>query len=86
MGPINGPISKNGIQITDSKYVVASMGIMTRVSSDVLNLINRDQEFVKCLHSVGAPLPLKSIHIYVVIFLTNISLPPVISCFSFYFS
>lgn len=58
MGPIGGPISKNGIELTDSAYVVASMGVMTRVSSKVLEVIG-DGPFVKCLHSVGCPLPLK---------------------------
>ncbi|NXA25653.1 PCKGC protein, partial [Ibidorhyncha struthersii] len=58
MGPIESPLSKIGIELTDSPYVVASMRIMTRMGTAALKaLSNRD--FVKCLHSVGCPLPLK---------------------------
>ncbi len=56
MGPINSPISKYGIELTDSPYVVANMVIMTRVDSIVLQRIDKGTEFVKCVHSVGAPL------------------------------
>lgn len=60
MGPLGGPISKYGIELTDSKYVAASMRIMTRVTPRVLDYIDAGEDFVKCLHSVGAPLPLRS--------------------------
>ena len=56
MGPIDSPISKYGIEITDSGYVVCNMNIMTRVSSKILERIDNGTEFVKCIHSVGAPL------------------------------
>jgi phosphoenolpyruvate carboxykinase (GTP) len=56
MGPIGSPISKNAIEITDSPYVVCNMHIMTRVSPKVLELIDATDEFIPCLHSVGAPL------------------------------
>ncbi|MFJ4107521.1 phosphoenolpyruvate carboxykinase (GTP) [Oerskovia enterophila] len=56
MGPVGGPISQVGIQVTDSPYVVVSMGVMTRVGSDVLALIDAGAPFVPAVHSVGAPL------------------------------
>ena len=53
MGPIGSPLSKIGVQVTDSNYVLLSMRIMTRVSQDLWRLIRQNEEFVKCLHSVG---------------------------------
>ncbi|CAN5343782.1 phosphoenolpyruvate carboxykinase (GTP) [soil metagenome] len=56
MGPIGSPLAKIGVQVTDSPYVVASMGIMTRMGSDALRQITPDTEWVPAVHSVGAPL------------------------------
>lgn len=56
MGPLGSPLSKMAVQVSDSPYVVVNMHIMTRVGSKVLELIGEDGEYIKCLHSLGAPL------------------------------
>nr|WP_091087111.1 phosphoenolpyruvate carboxykinase (GTP) [Nonomuraea wenchangensis] len=56
MGPLGGEISQVGVEITDSPYVAVSMRIMTRMGERALRLIEERGDFVKCVHSVGAPL------------------------------
>lgn len=55
MGPISSPLSKIGIEITDSAYVVSSMRIMTRMGSEVMDKLSDNSDFIRCLHSVGTP-------------------------------
>ena len=56
MGPIGGPLSKNGIELTDSPYVAVSMRVMTRVGLAVLDCIKKEGTFIRGLHSVGKPI------------------------------
>ena len=56
MGPFGSPMSKIGIQVTDSNYVLLCMRIMTRVSPKVFETLG-DGEFIKCIHSLGCPRP-----------------------------
>ncbi|MEV7967468.1 phosphoenolpyruvate carboxykinase (GTP) [Sphaerisporangium sp. NPDC088356] len=56
MGPLGGEISQLGVEITDSPYVVVSMRVMTRMGEEALRLIEERGDFVKAVHSVGAPL------------------------------
>jgi phosphoenolpyruvate carboxykinase (GTP) len=53
MGPIDSPLSRCGVEITDSPYVVANMRLMTRMGAPALARIEREGSFVKGLHSIG---------------------------------
>ena len=54
MGPVGSPLSRYGIQLTDSEYVVVNMRIMTRIGEQAMPYMNDDVVF--CLHTLGAPL------------------------------
>jgi len=57
MGTVGSPMSRIGVQLTDSPYVVASMRIMARIGLPVFGEIDLDkQRVVPCMHTVGAPL------------------------------
>lgn len=56
MGPLDAAEPKFGVQLTDSAYVAVSMQIMTRSGTPVWDRLDSSTDFVRCLHSVGAPL------------------------------
>ena len=56
MGPIGGDISRLGVEITDSPYVVTSMRIMTYMGTEALDAIASGADWVPAVHSVGYPL------------------------------
>ena len=53
MGPAGSTMSRVGIMVTDSAYVVASMHLMTRVGPVALQHMRSDDDFVAGLHSLG---------------------------------
>ena len=50
MGPAGSPFRKIGVQLTDSRYVVLSMGIMTRMGAHARQEIDAGADFTRCLH------------------------------------
>ena len=53
MGPIGSNLSRCGVELTDSPYVVANMRLMTRMGAAALARIEREGAFVRGLHSIG---------------------------------
>jgi phosphoenolpyruvate carboxykinase (GTP) len=53
MGPKGSRFSKVGIEITDSRYVVLNMRVMTRAGEVALDHLGDSADFTKCLHSLG---------------------------------
>ncbi|MDX1679133.1 MAG: phosphoenolpyruvate carboxykinase (GTP) [Akkermansiaceae bacterium] len=68
MGPLDSPLAKIGVEVSDSPYVVVNMHIMAEVGSKVLGRLEDEKAdkapkvrhghgfFIPCLHSVGMPL------------------------------
>ncbi|HVM75412.1 MAG TPA: phosphoenolpyruvate carboxykinase (GTP) [Candidatus Saccharimonadales bacterium] len=59
MGPVNSPMSRVGVEVTDSPYVVANMRIMARIGKVATERIGNSSEFVPGLHSLGDLDPLR---------------------------
>ena len=53
MGPAGSAMSRTGIMVTDSAYVVASMHIMARVGEPAIKAMRRDDDFIAGVHSLG---------------------------------
>ena len=53
MGPVNSPLSKVGVEVTDSPYVVANMRIMSRMGKVATERLGNSEDFVPGLHSLG---------------------------------
>jgi phosphoenolpyruvate carboxykinase (GTP) len=56
MGPVGSPVTRVGVEITDSPYVVVSMGTMTRMGRVAMDIIEDGADWVQAVHTVGAPL------------------------------
>jgi phosphoenolpyruvate carboxykinase (GTP) len=59
MGPANSPLSKVGVEVTDSPYVVANMRIMARIGKVAADRVANSSDFVPGLHSLGDLDPLR---------------------------
>src|SRR3974390_3317632 len=59
MGPVDSPISKVGVEATDSPYVVANMRIMARIGKVATDRLGNSSDFVPGLPSLGDLDPLR---------------------------
>jgi phosphoenolpyruvate carboxykinase (GTP) len=59
MGPLDSPLSRVGVEITDSAYVVCSMYIMTRIGKKALTVLGNGP-FIPCVHSLGLAVLIKN--------------------------
>ncbi|MGA9592198.1 MAG: phosphoenolpyruvate carboxykinase (GTP), partial [Candidatus Acidiferrales bacterium] len=57
LGPSNSPYSRVGVEISDSRYVVASMRIMSRMGQAALDRIGNTSDFVPGLHALAGVNP-----------------------------
>ncbi len=53
MGPAGSPMSRVGVMVTDSAYVVASMHLMTRVGAVAIQHMRADDDFIAGVHALG---------------------------------
>ena len=53
MGPADSHMTRAGVEVTDSPYVVVSMRIMARIGKIALERIGKTNDFVPGLHSLG---------------------------------
>ena len=53
MGPADSRMTRVGVEVTDSPYVVVSMRIMARIGKIALDRIGKTDDFVPGLHSLG---------------------------------
>ena len=57
MGPVGSPMSRVGVQLTDSPYVIVNMRMMARIGMPIYAQIDKGEvRVVPCMHSVGRPL------------------------------
>ena len=53
MGPPGSPFSRVGVQVTDSRYVVLNMRIMTRMGQVAIDHLGASDDFTRGLHSTA---------------------------------
>jgi phosphoenolpyruvate carboxykinase (GTP) len=53
MGPLGSPYTRFGVELTDSRYVVANMRLMTRMGRDALAAVRNGAPYVRGEHALG---------------------------------